>query len=86
MTKKQVFDLLNFLHDVYPNLEVTQSRLDTWSKFMRNQNPAIVMKKAEKYALNNKFPPTIADLITIKYEKSREQIEHEKMLKENGLL
>jgi|SRR5690625_2927318 len=62
MTKKQVFDLLNFLKDAYPNLEVTQSRLDTWSRLLRKQNPAKVMQRAEKYVLDNKFPPAIADL------------------------
>lgn|SRR5690625_4163382 len=86
MTKKQVFELLKFLRDAYPNLEVTQSRVDTWSKFMKDQNPAIVMRKAEEHVLNNKFPPTISDLIVIPFKKSRDQIEHEKMLRENGLL
>jgi len=62
MTKKQVFDLLNFLKDAYPNLEVTQSRLDTWSRLLRKQNPEKVMQRAEKYVLDNKFPPSIADL------------------------
>lgn len=86
MTKRQVGELLKFLNDIYPNVEVTQSRLDTWHKFMKDQNPATVMQKAENYVINNKFPPTVADLITIKPKKSVSQKRHEKMLKENGLL
>lgn len=62
MTKKQVFELLNFLKDVYPNFDVTQSRINAWSRLLRNQNPAKVMQKAERYVLENKFPPSIADL------------------------
>ena len=84
MTKRQVIHLLSFLNDVYPNLEVTQSRIDTWFALMKNQNPATVMRKAEDYVLRNTYPPSVADLITIKPKKSRTQIEHEKMLKEVG--
>jgi len=84
MTKRQVTQLLAFLNDVYPNLEVTQSRIDTWFALMKDQNPATVMKKAEDYVLKNSYPPTVADLIIIKPKKTRDQIEHEKMLKEMG--
>lgn len=86
MTKRQVAELLKFLNDVYPSVELTQSRIDTWAALMKDQNPAKVMKKAEEYALKNKFPPTISDLRTDSFKKSMDQIEHEKMLKENGLL
>lgn len=86
MTKRQVAELLKFLHDVYPSVELTQSRIDTWHKLLKDQNPATVMRKAEEHVLRNKFPPTIADLVTIRLKKTRDQIEHEKMLKEAGLL
>lgn len=71
MTKRQVFDLLTFLKDVYPNLEVTQSKIDTWTKLLSNQDAAKVMKKAEFYAVDNKFPPTIADLTERNIEARR---------------
>lgn len=86
MTKRQVAELLKFINDIYPNMDVTQSRIDTWSKMLKDQNPAIVMKNAEKYAVSNKFPPSIADLRTEPFQKSRDQIKHEQMLKENGLM
>src|SRR5690625_580991 len=62
MTKRQVAELLKFLQDVYPNLEITQSRINTWTHLLKRQNPAKVMKRAEQYVLENKFPPTVADL------------------------
>ncbi len=71
MTKRQVFDLLTFLKDVYPNLEVTQSKINTWTRLLKNQDPVRVMKNAEKYVLSNKFPPTIADLTEKDIEERR---------------
>jgi len=62
MTKRQVAELLKFLNEVYPNFEITQSKIDTWAHLMKRQNPAKVMRRAENYVLYNKFPPTIADL------------------------
>ncbi|WP_200415971.1 replicative helicase loader/inhibitor [Virgibacillus salexigens] len=62
MTKREVAELLKFLNDSYPNLEVTQSRIDTWSRLLKDQNPAVVMRNAERYVIDQKFPPTIADL------------------------
>jgi len=82
MTKRQVAELLRFLNDIYPNVHLTQSRIDTWHALLKNQNPAAVMKKAEEYVLVNTFPPSVADLITVKPGKTRDQIEHEKMLAE----
>lgn len=86
MTKRQVGELLKFLNDVYPNVTLTQSRIDTWSALLKDQNPADVMRKAENHVLTSKFPPTVADLITIGYKKTRDQMEHEKALKEMDML
>ncbi len=68
MTKRQVGELLKFLNDVYPNFEITQSRIDTWSRLLRNQDPVKVMKRAENHAISNKFPPSVADLSERKIE------------------
>lgn len=62
MTKRQIAEILKFLNDVYPSVELTQSRIDTWAKLLKDQNPAVVMKNAERYAMENKFPPSIAQL------------------------
>lgn len=62
MTKRQVGELLKFIKDIYPNFEITQSKIDTWARLMRNQKFESVMERAERYVLENKFPPSIADL------------------------
>ena len=67
-TKKQVAEVLVFLNDTYPNFTVTQSKVDTWYRLLKNQNPAVIMKNAERYALTKKYPPAIAELIETKSE------------------
>lgn len=62
MNKEQVFEVLQLIGHVYPNFEVTQEKLDVWHKLLKDQNPAVVMKNAERHVLESKFPPVIADL------------------------
>lgn len=71
MTKRQVAELLAFIKEVYPHFDVTQSKIDTWSRLLKRQNPAKVMMRAEKYVLDNKFPPSIADLAENNMEARR---------------
>lgn len=68
MTKRQVAELLKFISDVYPSFDLTQSRIDTWYALLKDQNPAVIMKNAERYVSTQKFPPTIADLKEVKVE------------------
>lgn len=83
MTKKQVAEVLLQIHNVYPRFDVTQSRIDTWHGFLKDQNPATVMMKVERHIATEKFPPTIAEITEIKPKKSITQIQHEKMLAEH---
>ncbi len=62
MNREQVKEMFKFLKDVYPQLEVSSSRVDTWTQLLKDQNPAKVMRNAERYALENKFPPSVADI------------------------
>lgn len=68
MTKEQVFELLQFINAVYPSFEITQPRIDTWASLFRDQDPTRVMKNAEYYVLEHKFPPSVADLREVKTE------------------
>lgn len=68
MNKEQIFEVLKLLRESYPNFEVTQSKIDVWYKLLKDQNPAAIMRNAERYALTQKFPPTIADLREVKNE------------------
>lgn len=68
MNKEQVFEVLSLIGNSYSNFEVTQAKIDTWYKLLKDQNPAIVMKNVERYILGSRFPPTIADLRERKIE------------------
>ena len=68
MNREQVFEVLQLLNDAYPNFNFDQSKIDNWTKLLKDQNPAVIMKNAERYALNNKFPPSLSDLRQTKLE------------------
>jgi hypothetical protein len=38
---------------------------------LKDQNPATIMKKAERHVFANKFPPTIADLREVKRREDK---------------
>lgn len=84
MTKKQTFELLKLINSVYPHFEVNQDTINNWHEFMKDQSFASVMYKAKEHIKREKFPPTVAELITVRMKKTRDQIEHEKMLVETG--
>lgn len=63
MTRDEVKELFKFLTYVYSNFEVSSEKLDVWTRLLRNQNAKRVMQRAERHALEHRFPPTIADLI-----------------------
>lgn len=68
MTKREVAKVLAFLNSVYPNFEVTQNKIDAWTRLLKDQNPAVVMRNAERYALNQKYPPALSELREVKTE------------------
>lgn len=62
MNREQVKEVFRLLKNVYPQFEVTTEKLDTWTSLLKDQNPAVIMRNAERHVMDNKFPPTIADL------------------------
>ena len=62
MIKREVAELLVFLSDSYPTFDVTQSRINTWTRLLKDQDYKQVMKNAEKYVTKHKFPPSVADI------------------------
>jgi hypothetical protein len=62
MTKEQVFDLMRFIRNVFPSFDFDQEKLNTWHRLLKDQDPVKVMIVAERFALEQKFPPVIADL------------------------
>jgi hypothetical protein len=62
VTKEQVFELMKFIRNVFPSFDFDQEKLNTWHRLLKDQDPAKVMIAAERFALEQKFPPVIADL------------------------
>lgn len=62
LTKKDIVELFKFLKSVYPSFEVDQYKINTWAKLLHDQNPAVIMRNAERHALESKFAPSLADL------------------------
>jgi predicted rRNA methylase YqxC with S4 and FtsJ domains len=68
MNREEVKEVFKILKNVYPQFEVTSEKLDIWSGFLKDQNPAIIMRNTERFVLESKFPPSIADLRERKME------------------
>lgn len=62
MNRDQVKEVFKLIKNTYSQFEVTSEKIDTWTGLLKDQNPAIVMRNTERYILENKFPPVIADL------------------------
>lgn len=62
MNRQHTAELFKMLVSVYPQFEVDQYKIDLWTRLMKDQDPKKVMRRAEMYVRENKFPPTIADL------------------------
>lgn len=62
MNREQVKEIFKILAYAYPKFEVSSEKIDFWLKYLKDQNPATVMRNTERYVLENKFPPSIADL------------------------
>lgn len=63
MTRDEVKKLFKFIKLVYQNFEVTSEKVDAWYQLLREFDYEQVMANAEKHALSNTYPPTIADLV-----------------------
>ena len=62
MDREQVKEIFKLLKYSYPNFEVNSDKIDTWTRLLKDQNPAVVMRNTERYVLEQKFPPTISEL------------------------
>lgn len=63
MNREETKGLFKFLSDVYSQkFKIDSGKLDTWTRMLSDQENETVMKHAERYAKDNQFPPSIADL------------------------
>lgn len=71
MNRDQVIELFKLLKSVYPNFEVSSEKVDAWTRLMKTMDFERVMIKAEKFVLENKFPPTVAEIAAYPPEKNK---------------
>jgi hypothetical protein len=62
MNREQVKEVFKVIANVYPQFEVTTEKVDIWARILKNENPAIIMRNAERHALESVYPPAISDL------------------------
>jgi hypothetical protein len=74
MNRNQVKEVFKLIKNTYSQFEVTSERVDVWTRMLKDQNPAVIMRNTERYILENKFPPTIADLRQRKQEADESNI------------
>lgn len=67
MIREELKEVFKVLKNVYPQFEVNSEKLDIWHKFLKEDNPAVVMRNAEIFILESKFPPTVADLREVRH-------------------
>jgi hypothetical protein len=57
----------------YPTFEPTPERLDIWSRLMADMDYGLAVKRLDKHAANNKFAPTIAEILNPEEATKRKQ-------------
>lgn len=68
MKRDQVKEVFKLIKNTYSQFEATSEKIDVWTRLLKDQNPAVVMRNTERYILENKYPPVIADLRERKLE------------------
>lgn len=74
MTRDEMKAVFRLLVNTYPQFEVTKEKIDIWFKLLKDHNPAIVMRNAERHVLESKFPPTIAELKEQRHESYKSNV------------
>lgn len=68
MTREQVKRIFGLIASVYPNFmpletERAREKLDVWHELLEDQELYFVELKVKKHIQNERFPPTIAEII-----------------------
>jgi len=87
MTKKEVAYLLQKIDMLYPSRLKTdniQELINTWYDVLKDTSFDLSYEKLLNHAKINKFPPSVSELIleTNRSTKTKEQLEHERMIKQ----
>lgn len=87
MTKIEVVKLLEIISGIYPKFVVNEKTVNAWHWLLEDESYRNMKTNLKKHMSDSSFPPTPADLLAYGgFKKTRDQIEHEKMLKEAGQL
>ncbi len=62
MTKREVLELFTAIANVYPSFSWDQTKLDQWHRLLKDQDLKPTERALDEYMLDNRFPPTIADI------------------------
>lgn len=68
MIKKETFELLKAIHELFSMFEVTQMKIDLWTTILSEQKYEEMLKNLSNYAKYNQFPPKPADLLKEDHE------------------
>lgn len=71
LDREQVKKLFKFLASIYPNFVVSSHKLNVWARMMKDMDYKRVMAKAEQHAIENKFPPTVAEIAAYAPEENK---------------
>jgi Loader and inhibitor of phage G40P len=68
MNKNEVIDVLEHLSCIFiGRFDADNKTVEAWYFHLKDQNKEEVMEKVKKYVRNNKFPPTVSDLVSSKH-------------------
>ena len=63
MDKKQTGEFMRKLTALYPNFELTRDRIEIWGEMLGDIEFMDAINNLKRYASENRFPPTIADIL-----------------------
>jgi hypothetical protein len=63
MTKKETFELLKLIREMYPNFPITQSTIDEWSIKFKQASFEGMKKKLAEIGADRKHPPRAVDFM-----------------------
>lgn len=63
MSKEDFETIMNFLNGAYKDFELYENRMNAFFTFLRNYEPRIVWRACQQYIYENRYAPSIHDLM-----------------------
>jgi Loader and inhibitor of phage G40P len=74
MTKEQVYNLMCIIQEYYENFSIHQQKIDSWYKILKKYDENYLKKNLLRHIENEKFPPTVSDLVKKPEKQKAERI------------